>query len=68
MKSISKIQLVALLFNRQHGNLPTGGFYNPTIEYEDEKSIMFRCFYDGFDSEGDSWHWELIKETGEFIN
>ena len=65
---ISKIDLVTLLFNRQHGNLPTGGFCNPVVEYEDERSIIFRCHYDNYDNEEDSWHWELVKSTGEFVN
>lgn len=54
-------------FERQF-NLPVGGFYNPTVVYADRNEIEFRCFYDNFDNDEDSWTWYYDLKTKEFYH
>lgn len=48
------------------GDLPCGGFINPTMVFEDEQRIMFRCFYNGCDWAGDCWYYEYDKTRCDF--
>lgn len=45
-----------------------GGFFNPTIEHEDESEICFRCFYNNYDNDDDIWHWYYDKIRQKFHN
>lgn len=56
----------AELFFQQFGELPCGGFINATIEDETADDILFRCHYNNFDNEDDSWHYNFCKLTGNF--
>lgn len=54
------------IFIEQYGDLPTGGFLNPTVEHDDGKDILFRCHYDNYDTEEDAWHYGFNISTGRF--
>lgn len=54
------------IFRSQYGDLPTGGFINPTVESDDGDEIIFKCFYDNHDNENDSWHYGYSRSTNQF--
>jgi hypothetical protein len=54
------------LFAEQYGDLACGGFLNPTVESDDGVDILFRCFYDNFDNEDDSWHYGYCRKSRQF--
>jgi hypothetical protein len=62
------ITVLAEKFKEQFPNLPVGGFYNPTVESEDDTHIAFRCYYDNYDNEENSWRWTYDKGTGKFFS
>lgn len=55
------------LFNTQI-NTPVGGFYNPKVVSVDEDEIEFRCHYDNYNGDADSWAWYYDTKTKEFYN
>jgi hypothetical protein len=55
-----------LLFEEQFGDLPVGGWLNPTFEHESHGDLIFRCYYDNFDNEEDSWHYSYDVRTKQF--
>lgn len=61
-------QAVSDAFYDQHAPVyrTIGGFFNPTVEGATETTIYFRCFYDGYDNEDDSWNYEVDRLTGKF--
>jgi hypothetical protein len=63
-----EITALAEKFNEQFPNYPAGGFYNPTVESEDDTHIEFRCLYNNYDNEEDSWRWTYNKKTGKFFS
>lgn len=59
---------LAKLFDAQYPYLNVGGFYNPSVVYAQGDEIEFRCHYDGFTREDDSWSWFFTPSTREFWN
>ena len=45
-----------VIFEQQF-NLPVGGFYNPKVVWASDSEIEFRCHYNNFDNDVDSWTW-----------
>lgn len=66
--TVTDLEELKKVFISQFGELPTGGFINPTIESvtDDGNEIEFRCFYDNFDNEDDAWHYTYNRSTGQF--
>lgn len=54
------------LFLEQYGELPIGGWLNPTLEYVENGVMGFRCFYDGFDNDDDCWHYTFDVQAQQF--
>jgi len=54
------------LFNKQYGDLPVGGFLNPKIVERTSSTIIFRCHYNNFEMEDDSWHYYFDIGTKTF--
>ena len=66
-RECSYCHLVAI-FDEQFDS-PTGGFYNPHLTCKHENGdLEFRCHYDNYDNEEDSWTWYYSKETNKFYN
>lgn len=57
---------LADIFDEQYGNLPVGGFLNPTIESDDGNGVLFRCYYENYDNEDDSWHYGYCRKSRLF--
>jgi hypothetical protein len=66
--AIPDMDTLAAMFDRQFPDVPTGGFLNPTFVSEHRGHVEFRCFYDNYDNEDDSWTWYWDSKTGEFYN
>ena len=54
------------LFFNQYGDLPVGGFINPSVEGVINDTIIFHCHYDGFDNEEDSWEYGFDVKKEQF--
>ncbi len=54
------------LFEKQYGDLPTGGFLNPQIIADTDRDIIFLCHYDNFESEDDVWYYGFNLTTRQF--
>lgn len=63
-----KLQQLSDEFERQFPDLPCGGFYNPRLIAEYSPYMEFRCHYNDFDNEEDSWTWYWNKEDEAFSN
>lgn len=59
IKDYSKLFLEQISVN-------VGGFYNPEIVYEDDAEVCFRCHYDNYSDDSDSWNWYYDKQSGKF--
>ena len=59
------IEELEALFDEQFGDLPTGGFLNPTVETETDSEIIIRCYYNNFDNDEDCWRYSYDKNTKE---
>lgn len=54
------------LFEKQLGGIPCGGFLNPKIVEESDCQIIFRCNYNNFEGDHDSWHYGFDLKTRQF--
>ncbi len=59
---------LSAMFDNQFPDLPTGGFLNPTFVSVHRGDVEFRCCYDNYDNEEDSWTWYWDSKTGKFYN
>ena len=65
-----KLSLAELsaIFDKQFPCLPNGRFCNPKLVDENSRDMEFRCHYDDYDNEDDSWTWYFDKKVGEFYS
>ena len=56
------------LFLKQYGDLPVGGLINPEIVDIENDQLLFRCHYDNFESDEDSWHYGFNLKTRKFCS
>jgi hypothetical protein len=61
------IQCFVDAFERQI-NVNVGGLYNPKIVFMDENEIEFRCNYDNYEDDEDSWTWYFDRKSRRFYN
>ncbi len=55
-------------FDRQFPDLAIGEFLNPTFVSKHCGQVEFRCYYDNYDNEEDSWTWYWDEAAGQFYN
>ncbi len=63
-----ELEALSEQFDKQFPDCSIGGFCNPTFVCENETIIEFRCFYDNYEDEEDSWTWYWVKKTKQFCN
>jgi len=51
------------LFAAQYGELPCGGWLNPTFDHMEGDNPIFRCYYNNFDNEEDCWYYGYDPAT-----
>lgn len=66
--NVHELELLSERFEKQFSDVNVNEFCNPTLAVEDATTLEFRCYYNNYDNEDDSWTWYYNKKTKVFFN